>query len=124
MILHVGSASVEQVRSALRQDTIVILEEDSGSYIQAGGGPWEYTVEARLVGAGGSFTHWKARRSFVTGGAPRYVLIGEQAVKLDAAEVLPPEVALSLLANCLDGIRLAQGVEWAEISHWFEGDRL
>ena len=102
------------------ENSFASLTMPDGSYLQAGGGPDEFTVEVRLFPPGLPFRHLKAG---MTGGLNN---AGERRLSIGGADVLVPlnqvlgfSTVYQLFRHFLHGHGLDPSIEWHDITSMF-----
>lgn len=93
---------------------------DGGAYVQAGGGPTEFTVEVRETRPDGTFRHLKAARP-AGGAAERRLTIGGAEVTVRADEVLDLPTVVQVFRAFLGGRVAAAPIVWHDITAMFAG---
>ena len=102
--------------------SFAVLENDTESYIQVGGGPDEFTVEVRVYSNDVNFTHWRAERQQFENTDMKNILISGSLVKVQASQVLNIETVQSLFESFTDGIFLATNVKWVDMTSMFNNN--
>ncbi len=100
-------------------NSFIILENDTESYIQVGGGPEEFTVEVRVYINSNDFTHWKAEYQQSDGIVLRTLSISGASVKIPASQILNIETVQRLFMEFADGVLLSTKVTWVNITSMF-----
>ena len=93
---------------------------DGSGYVQAGGGPTEFTVELRETRPDGTFRHLKAARPD-GGAAERQLAIGGGDVTVRADEVLDRAAVGQVFRAFLSGRVVAAPVLWHDVTAMFAG---
>ncbi|HZZ73556.1 MAG TPA: hypothetical protein VFE24_14985 [Pirellulales bacterium] len=94
------------------------LTMPDGSYIQAGGGPSEFTVEVRNIRSGDSFVHWKAGRKNGRV-SERQLLIGGASVTVGENQILDLATVQQLFSSFQREQTLDGSMQWRDISSMF-----
>jgi hypothetical protein len=100
-------------------NSFAVLENDTESYIQVGGGPDEFTVEVRVYSNDGNFTHWKAEYRQPSSIDMKSILISGSPVKVQTSQVLNIKSVQNLFESFANGDLLAKIVKWADITSMF-----
>lgn len=100
-------------------NSFAVLEDDTESYIQVGGGPDEFTVEVRLYSNDGNFTHWKAEYQQTNSDSTKSISISGASVKVKASQVLDNKTVQNLFESFADGELLAKIVKWRDMTSMF-----
>lgn len=100
-------------------NSFVILEDETESYIQAGGGPGEFTVEVRIYDSNHEFIHWKAQYQHSNNRNIKTISIAGASVKVQVNQILTIETAEELFADFAEGNFLSPKVTWADITSMF-----
>lgn len=94
------------------------LTDESGSYLQVGGGPDEFTIEVREVRPDGSFRHLKATRH-EPDSAGRFLTIGGANVAVRADQVLDSSLVRRLVRTFALGRGADPAVSWDDMTAMF-----
>lgn len=115
--------ALEQLLRSLdgANNSFASLTMPDGSYLQAGGGPVEFTVEARLIPPGLPFRHLKAGVTANQGESDNHRLsIGGADVLVPLNQVLDIPTVCRLFRHFLHGRGLDPSVVWHDITSMFD----
>ncbi|MCB2362491.1 hypothetical protein [Clostridium estertheticum] len=100
-------------------NSFAVLENDTESYIQVGGGPDDFTVEVRLYSIDGNFTHWKAEYQQTSSIDMKNILISGSFVKVQESQILNIKTVQNLFESFADSDFLAKIVKWTDMTSMF-----
>ena len=103
---RINNPSEKQIIKAIEsvKGSFVILEEENGNYIQAGGGiNDEYTVEVRTYSDEVNFTHLKAYNAKSESNDERIIIISGSSVKVLEKEILDSKTVKELFHEFYNG---------------------
>ena len=100
-------------------NSFLVLENDTESYMQVGGGPDEFTGEVRVYSNDGKFTHWKAECREFRSIDMRIILISGSPVKVQTTQILNIQTVQKLFEAFVNGDLLAKIVKWEDITSMF-----
>jgi len=95
------------------------LTAPDGSYVQAGGGPDDFTVEIRDVRPQGTFLHLKATTA-PSNPEERQLTIGGESVKVRADQVLDLPTVRQIFRFFLREHRADPRISWQDMTAMFE----
>ena len=124
-IKRINNPSEKQIIKAIEsvEDSFVILEEENGNYIQAGGGiSDEYTVEVRTYSDEVNFTHLKAYNAKSESNDERIIIIAGSSVKVLEKEILDSKTVKELFHEFYNGKYQSEIVGWSDITSMFLED--
>ena len=122
---RINNPSEKQIIKAIEsvEDSFVILEEENGNYIQAGGGiSDEYTVEVRTYSDEVNFTHLKAYNAKSESNDERIIIIAGSSVKVLEKEILDSKTVKELFHEFYNGKYQSEIVGWSDITSMFLED--
>ena len=99
--------------------SFLILEGESGDYVQAAGGLGEFTVEWRAHGSGADFTHWKAGRSGSMTGEEVAIALNGHSLRVRTNERLGLADVVAICGAFLAGEPRPPGYAWRDITAMF-----
>ena len=114
--------ALEQLLRSLdgAENSFASLTMPDGSYLQAGGGPDEFTVEVRLFPPGLPFRHLKAGMTgSLNNAGERRLSIGGADVLVPLNQVLGFSTVYQLFRHFLHGHGLDPSIEWHDITSMF-----
>ncbi len=100
-------------------NSIIVLENIDGNYIQAGGGKEEFTVEVRIY-SNNDFSHWKAEGNQKESNERRIINISGSNVQITKNQVLDRDTVFALFESFYDGTLLSDIVCWGDITSMFK----
>ena len=122
---RINNPSEKQIIKAIEsvKGSFVILEEENGNYIQAGGGiNDEYTVEVRTYSDEVNFTHLKAYNAKSESNDERIIIIAGSSVKVLEKEILDSKTVKELFHEFYNGKYQSEIVGWSDITSMFLED--
>ena len=122
---RINNPSEKQIIKAIEsvKGSFVILEEENGNYIQAGGGiNDEYTVEVRTYSDEVNFTHLKAYNAKSESNDERIITIAGSSVKVLEKEILDSKTVKELFHEFYNGKYQSEIVGWSDITSMFLED--
>jgi hypothetical protein len=122
---RINNPSEKQIIKAIEsvKGSFVILEEENGNYIQAGGGiNDEYTVEVRTYSDEVNFTHLKAYNAKSESNDERIIIIAGSSVKVLEKEILDSKTVKELFQEFYIGKYQSEIVGWSDMTSMFLDD--
>ena len=122
---RINNPSEKQIIKAIEsvKGSFVILEEENGNYIQAGGGiNDEYTVEVRTYSDEVNFTHLKAYNAKSESNDERIIIISGSSVKVLEKEILDSKTVKELFHEFYNGKYQSEIVGWSDMTSMFLDD--
>ena len=122
---RINNPSEKQIIKAIEsvKGSFVILEEENGNYIQAGGGiNDEYTVEVRTYSDEVNFTHLKAYNAKSESNDERIIIIAGSSVKVLEKEILDSKTVKELFHEFYNGKYQSEIVGWSDMTLMFLED--
>lgn len=101
------------------KDSFIILENEKGDYIQAGGGGNRFTVEVRTYLDKYNFSHWKAEIKESDDTSKTEINISGANVQIQKNQVLDRKTVKILFESFMDGNYLPDIVNWDDITSMF-----
>ena len=122
---RINNPSEKQIIKAIEsvKGSFVILEEENGNYIQAGGGiNDEYTVEVRTYSDEVNFTHLKAYNIQSESNDERIIMIAGSLVKVLEKQILDSKTVKELFHEFYNGKYQSEIVGWSDMTSMFLED--
>lgn len=100
-------------------DSFIILENENGDYIQAGGGENRFTVEVRMNLDKLNFSHWKAENRGSDNTFKIEINISGVKVQIQQNQAIDRKTVKRLFESFMDGNYLSDIVCWKDITFMF-----
>jgi len=101
------------------KDSFIVLENEKGDYIQAGGGYKKFTVEVRKYQDNNIFSHWKAE---IIGSDKTSIIeinISGAKVQIQHNQAVDVDTVKRLFESFMEGVYLSDIVIWRDITSMF-----
>lgn len=101
------------------EKSFIVLENENGDYIQAGGGNKLFTVEVRIYRDNDDFSHWKAEIRESANTSKMVLNISESEVIIQSNQAINRDLTKRLFESFFEGDYLSDIVSWKDISSMF-----
>jgi len=122
--VYISNIEIEELRHQMNRldgvaNSFALLEDEHESYIQVGGGPFQFTVESRIYENQTEFIHKKATVKSYVNPSEVQLLIGGNPTTVKQNQILNLSQVTLLFEHFLHNSDFSDSVDWEDITDWF-----